>query len=152
MSDTLVPMPLTYGPTLILRFALTSTVRCSAGLILLASGIYLLKGLLDFVSDCMDSAKRARASASGQVSVALAAAFWLILLGAGLGLGLLCGWRFLVFAALLAYSVFFFFRLAMVKRYSESCSLAVQEGATASRRGIFEPALSRSALLACLAA
>lgn len=158
MSDTFVPMPFTDDPTFdsplsvdldgmllqtdhLMRHALAFhrvlTHLFSDGLTLLASGIYLLKGLLDLESDRTDPAKRARASASGQVSIPLAAAFCLILLGVGFGLGLLCGWRFLLFAALLAFSVFFFFGLAMGKRYSELCGLAVQEGSTAVGRGYF---------------
>ena len=63
--------------------------------------------------------------------VVLACFYTLRLLAGGAATGIgVSGW-------LLAFSVFFFFGLAMVKRYSELRELAVQDGATAAGRGYF---------------
>ena len=63
--------------------------------------------------------------------VVLACFYTLRLLAGGAATGIgVSGW-------LLAFSVFFFFGLAMVKRYSELRGLAVEEGASAAGRGYF---------------
>ena len=91
--------------------------------------LFLLFAAIYLVSNIAYSAWFKRVVMLDVVVLACFYALRLLAGGAATGIGV-SDW-------LLAFSVFFFFGLAVAKRYSELRSLAVQEGATAAGRGYF---------------
>ena len=117
-----VPIPFAAAFCLILLFAGLGLGFFCGRMFLLIAGIYLLSNL----------AYSAWFKRVVMLDVVVLACFYTLRLlagGAATGIGV-SDW-------LLAFSVFFFFGLAMVKRYSELRELAVQEGPTAAGRGYF---------------
>lgn len=121
--------PLASGQVSISLGALSSLVLLAAGLGLglLCGRVFLVFAGIYLASNLAYSAWFKRVVMLDVVVLACFYTLRLLAGGAGTGIGV-SDW-------LLAFSVFFFFGLAMVKRYSELRGLALQEGSTAVGRG-----------------